>query len=142
MSPALGKHDTYQRGDLKIAVYANKNKPFAVGERTYRGIKNLSDGIFVVHESSRFPCFDESDELYETRYYHWYFICETWKQAHSIRKQLHERTLFLPQLSAPNSEGSWHSYIHLPASVVFYDDDSQKLIVAEKGSRAVNINPA
>lgn len=131
MNLVLGSHEIYEQDNLKVTVYEDKHKPFSVGKRVYNGIGSLSDGLLVVHASELFPCFDESDRIYENRFYHWYLMSDTWAQARALRKQLRDRSIILPQLNLPAYKNSWRAYKSLPATVVYCEDDYEKLIVVE-----------
>lgn len=118
---------------VKVTVYDDKNRPFTVDNRFYNGISNLAHGFLVVHESELYPCFDSSDDMYENRFYHWFFICRTYWELFALKKRLRNREIPLRQLFDPSGLRNWESlYAGLYTPMVFCEDGLKGLIVVEK----------
>lgn len=129
----------YERPGVRISVYESKHQPFFVRAKRFANVDTLARHRCVVTSLERYPCFDESDYLYESRYYRYYFYLDTAKQAGEERRNMkarhdHPFGFMLPSLSfRPVNEYEWNAYSKLPArTTVYADDDREELLVVER----------
>lgn len=116
----------------KVTIYADKNKPFTVGNKHCKGVGSLWNGFLVVHASERYPCFDSSDFVYENRFYHWFFLCASLSKFLKVKKLLKKREIPLRQFYPATVLNTWDKYYSgLCVSMVYCEDDSERLIVVE-----------
>lgn len=123
----------FSNDQIKVTVYYDKQRPFMVDNRFYSGIGSLRHGFLVVHESERYPCFDASDDMYENRFYHWFFICRTYKELFTLKRRLQNREIPLRQLFDPSGLSNWEKlYTGLYTPMAYCEDGTGSLIVVEE----------
>lgn len=129
----------YERPGIRVSVYESKRQPFFVRGKRYANIDTFAYHRRVVASPQRYPCFDESDYLYEDRYFRYYFYLDTAKQAREARQGMkaqydHPFSFMLPSLSFhPVNDYEWNAYCKLPARTTVYVDDGQDyLLVVER----------
>jgi|GEM_PF-5775561 len=126
-----GPHEARRYDGVTVTAYADKEKPFLAGGKLYRNAYALSGGLRVVHVKKRYPCFDDSDEAYEDRSYHWFLFADTLAQANALRARYGGGSS--PDLPCLHLLDSADGYRALPGrSVVYYEDGLNFVIVSEK----------
>ena len=83
----LGKLDGMKRSTANILVkllYSDKTQMETI---TY---VKISENIYVLRDSERYPCFDSSDYAYEDRFYRYYYFCRSLEEVKTLGVRIRE----------------------------------------------------
>jgi len=83
----LGALDAKQRFTADILAkigYSDKTQMVRIS------YSKISEDIYVLRDSERYPCFDSSDYAYEDRYYRYYYFCRSLEEVKTLGVRIRE----------------------------------------------------
>lgn len=124
----------YRFSGLRVTVYPHRQGPFAVQGVRYPNLRALAQRPDTVSVRRRYPCFDEFDAAPEDRCYHWRVPCASVAEAAAVQAQISRDAYRLQALEPPQYEFGHYRYQGVRPPLVYYEDENERLIVAEARS--------
>jgi hypothetical protein len=124
--------NSFENERVRVTIYDDKTKPFSISQKPYKSVGSLFNKILIAHASELFPCFDTSDFIYENRYCHWFFLCQSLRDYMTIKRLIKEHKLPRCQFYGNSALSTWEkNYSSLHVTMVYCQDDLTSFTVVE-----------